>query len=497
MPMMRKDDWSLVIKTTGEVLMVMGIVLLVPGIIAAVYGFTSETGKSEIIHAIVFLSPGLLCLLAGYFMKKRFDIKHPLETKHAFITSALVWLVIPLFGTVPFLAEESLGFSPLDCYFESISGFTTIGMTFIDDLDNTYKPLLFYRSFMQWIGGVGIIVLFLMAFTRSGTALSHLYKSEARADRIKPSMTGTAIEIWKIYGFYTIACALLLFIAGIPFFEAENHAMTAVSTGGFSTHGASMATFNGNPFVMPVIMFFMVIGSLSFFLHFRILGGEFSAILKSEEFRFLTLVILAATALVCADLALTSGSLPMALHDGVFQVIATVTTTGYTITDISQWSAFSKTILIALMVIGGGYGSTSGGIKALRALILIKVTWQSLRRFSLPKSAVVPVKIMGRSLTEEDIKFTMGLTTMYVVLMLAGVLVFVTLDYGGTNISGLDALSISVSSLSNVGPTFLPDDVWFAMPGAGKIMTIILLYAGRLEIFPVFVMLAALLGRRR
>jgi len=476
-----KKDWEIVFRTLGEILLVMGPVLLIPGIVAVFYNIN---------NIFIFMAPGLLCSLVGYGLETKFHSNFKMNTKHAMLASALVWLIVPLFGSIPFLAND---FSFLDSYFESISGFTTAGMTIMKNIESYPEPLLLFRSFMQWIGGVGIIVLFLLILMRPGAG-GHLYKSETRSERIKPSMRGTAIEIWKIYGFYTIACAILLYLVGMPLFDAVNHSMTTIATGGFSTKDASIAAFSDIALVKPIIIIFMIIGATSFFIHFRILDGDFKSILRSEEFKFMISIMVVASLLITLRISLTEDfSLGIEELDNIiFQVVSVMTPTGYTTIGITEWDSFTKIILLILMVMGGCYGSTTGGLKIIRILILWKSMWRTIKKSLLPEAAVVPVKVMGKPLKDEEIAFVTGLTVAYALLVISGALIFAALGY-----QPLESISVSVSAVSNVGPTFLSDEAWFGIGAVEKITLIILIYAGRLEIFPILVLITTLIKRKR
>lgn len=479
MKFVTNKDWGITLKTVGDILLVMGPVLLIPGVASIFY---------DINRAVFFITPGLLCSLFGFGLRKKFRSESIMHTKHAMLAAALVWIIIPLFGTIPFIAN---GFSFLDSYFESISGFTTTGMTLMQNIESYPEPLLLFRSFMQWIGGVGIIVLFLLILTRPGAG-SYLYQSETRSDRIKPSTKGTAIEIWKIYGFYTLACLIFLLIAGMPLFDAVNHSMATISTGGISTKDASAGAFNDLVFVKPVMILFMLIGSISFFIHFRVLDGNFKTIIRSEEFRFMIGLILIATILITARISLEenlSGGLS-GIEDILFQVVAMITSTGFTTIDVTTWDSFTQIIILILMIMGGCYGSTTGGLKMLRVLILWKTMWKRIKKSLMPEAAVVPVTVMGKPLRDEDISFVTGLAVAYFLLVILGALVFAALDY-----TPLESMSASVSAVSNVGPTFIPNDEWFNIGSIEKITLIILIYAGRLEIFPMLVLVTVLIKR--
>jgi trk system potassium uptake protein TrkH len=305
-------------------------------------------------------------------------------------------------------------------------------------------------------------------------------------------MRGTAVEIWKIYGFYTFACVIFLLIAGMPFFEAVNHSMTTIATGGLSTKDASIGAYNDLVFVKPVIILFMIIGAISFFIHFRILDGDFKAIVRSEEFKFMIGIGVVATLLITARISLEenlSGGIGE-MGDILFQVFAMITSTGFTTMDITTWDPFTQIILLILMVMGGCYGSTTGGLKMLRVLILWKTMWNRIKKSLMPEAAIVPATLMGKPLRDQDIAFVTGLSVAYFLLVISGALVFAALDY-----SPLESVSASVSAVSNMGPTFIPGDEWFGMGVIEKITLIILIYAGRLEIFPMLVLITVLIKK--
>jgi len=508
MKYLNSRDFGIIIKTMGDMLSFMSLILFIPAFVAFYYFIV---GKVNFFELLMYFVPGVLSYIVGYFFReyeytnKKDGIKikvskdesilrSKIAPKHALLTSALLWLLLPLFGTVPFLLY---GFSPLDAYFESAAGFTTTGMSLITHIESYPEPLLFFRSFMEWLGGVGVIVLFLILLMRPGTAISKLYSSEARGERIKPSIRGTAVEIWKIYAFLTLICIVILYLVGMTPFDAINHGMTTVSTGGLSTHDESIAYFNNYPGSSPLLIkitliIFMIIGATSFLVHFKILGGDLGSLIRNPEFKFMIAAIIISTALVWGTLNfVTPGSIIDSSGDILFQMVAMITGTGYTsVGDMHHWDAIIKVVVLIFMIMGGCYGSTTGGLKIIRMLIMLKIVWRTIKKSLMPESSVVPVSIMGKPVTDDEVSYVASLIMVYLMLSIAAIAVFTTMGY-----DELESTSLAVSALSNVGPTFLAPDQWFGIGEIEKIVLIFLMYAGRLEIFPVLVLITTIIKR--
>jgi trk system potassium uptake protein TrkH len=440
-------------------------------------------------RCLVFLVPSFISYLIYSFLKN-IPPQSSTKTKHVVISISIIWLAVSIVGAIPYLLNGTMG--PLDALFESMSGWSTTGLTMIQDLDGTPRDILFYRSLTQWLGGLGIVFIALTIFVRKGSTAMVYYASEKGDRRIKPSVRGTVIEIWKIYSVYTLLCMILLYVAGMGLFDALNHSFTSVSTGGFSTHGAGLGFFRDLPFVAPVAMLFMLVGSISFFVHFRLFELKLGSLIENIEFRYMATLIVLATLTLTVLIPLNDSTKALnAPLDAAFECISAMTTSGYAITDISKWSELSQMILILLMYVGGFYGSTAGGIKILRLIVIASVIIYSLRKMMLPKTAILRLKIGSNPIDEEEVFNVMGFSMAYLGILVLGSLFLMT------EFSTIQALFISASALGNAGLNNIPADTWFAISDPSKIVVIVLMWTGRLEVIPVLILLASLFTRRR
>jgi len=494
-------DLRIVLRDTGEILRVLAVIMLIPLLVTLYYNPSILPMMSFIVPSALFFT--LSAFFRSVYWKSRGDRESEVTTlKHAMMTVAFAWLIVALIGSLPFSITGTL--NPLDSFFESMSGWTTAGMTMIQDienLNNEHKDVLFYRSLMEWVGGVGIIVLFLVILMRPGSEAQRLYSSEARLTRIKPRMKSTAIEIWKIYALYTLMCAVLLSIAGMTPFDAINHSLTTLSTGGFSTHDESIAYYDSHPnglLIKVILMFFMIVGAISFMMHFKVFQGNHKELFRNPEFRAMLVIIFIVGVIITAGLYFSgynkSGeNTAHAIINPLFQVVALLTPTGYTTMDISGLGDLPKTALLLIMFVGGCYGSTTGGIKLLRLIIIVKAIWHSIKKVTLPETAVISLKLDGKVLENKVVVSAMVLVILYIILAVAGATAFMAMGIGD---NPYDSLSLSISSLSNVGPTFLSEEEWFSMPDDAKLLIIFLIWAGRIEIFPVVILLTHITKRK-
>jgi trk system potassium uptake protein TrkH len=468
-----KEDLKVVLRDIGSILLVVGYLMLLP------LGVAYISGEKELYTA--FLYPSFLAIWTGIIL--RWTFREAMETmlKHAMLTAGIAWLLVSLVGSVPYLY---LGMSMLDSYFESISGFTTTGMTVIPYLDDLPRSILFWRATTEWIGGVGVIMLFLVVLMQSRAVMARFYMAEARTDRIKPAVSTTVMYIWRIYLLLTFLGVLLYYIAGMGLFDAITHSFTALSTGGFSTHTASIAYYD-NLGIEIVSVMLMITGGISFVVLYRVLTGDKRAPLRNPEVRaYFALIIIGSLAVSLNLLSQHQYPLLEAFRYGVFQTVAIITTTGFSTQELSTWPDFSKIILLLLMASGACMGSTGGGFKVLRIVILLKHGYQEMMKNLLPGKAVVTLKIGDRPIEAEDVFRMSGLFFLFITLLLGGGMVFSFLGY-----DALSAMSLSFSALSNVGPVFLPGTEWYALPDVAKIVLIIEMWAGRLEVFPALALI--------
>jgi trk system potassium uptake protein len=348
------------------------------------------------------------------------------------------------------------------------------------------RGLLLWRGLTQWLGGMGIIVLFLAILPKFGFRSMTMFKAELPgpvAERVVPRVVETARRLWLIYVAFTAAQILLLLACGISFFDSLAHALTTMPTGGFSTYNASIAAFN-NPLAELVIILFMLLAGVNFVLFFRLFRGDFN-IFKNPELRFYLLVIGAATALITANTVLhVHDDLLLALRQSAFQVVSITTTTGYATADFDSWHSFSRVLLLMLMFMGACGGSTGGSIKQIRWMMMIKYSIRELSHLVHP-SAVSSVKIGDHNVGDEVLRLTMGFGFLYISLTALATL---ALAFMGLDLE--TAFSAVAATIGNVGPGLAgvgPLETYQVIPGAGKFLLSVMMIVGRLEIYTVLI----------
>ena len=483
----RKPFWKLVLHYFGITGLAIGFAYEIIVLFIALI-FKSDIADMIIpfsISAIASISLGLtLHILSGE--------SRPLKLGEALSISALIWLFIPAIGSLPFIISGHL--DPLSAYFESMSGFTATGLTMFSSVESLPKSLLIWRSLIQWIGGVGIIVLFLTVLGREGTT-SKLYFAEGRTDRIRPSAVSTARWVWAIYSFYTVILSLLLILITRDAFKSINLSMTTLATGGFAVTDGSVASLD-NPLAEGVIIFFMVIGATSFLLHYHVLvKGIHNPLgfwkfwrkkpVKEKMNRMLIYEFALMILLAVAGLITVSWAEGWDLRGGIFQSFSAITGTGLSNEDVQNYRPISKTVLSLLMISGGCYGSTTSAIKSFRVLLLLcSVAW-IVKRKLLPEAAIVPLRIGGRTYKDEDVMDVAVYIFLYMGALIVGTLIFMGSGFGLEN-----SLFEVASAQGNVGLSVGITKI--GMPIYQKIVLMIEMWIGRLEIIPIFVLLRRL-----
>lgn len=472
-----KEDLKVLLRDLGSILLVIGYMLLLP--LAAAYYYEEDL-------YFAFLYPSVIAIWLGLILRRLYRGAVETMLRHAMLTAGLAWLVVSMFGAYPYI-YAGMGF--LDSYFESMSGFTTTGMTLIRNIEAMPRGLLFWRALTQWIGGVGVIMLFLLVLVQSRMVIARFYMAEARSERIKPAISTTVSYIWRIYLFFTLIGIALYFIAGMGAFDAVTHALTSLSTGGFSTHSTSIAYFDSIA-VEAVTVILMILGGISFVVHYRVLTGDKMELFRNPEVKAY-FAILGLTSFFVSLNLISHHQYPAldAFRYGIFQVVAIMTTTGYATQNTFPWPEFSKIVLLFLMVTGGCIGSTGGGFKVFRMVILLKHGFQEMIKNILPGRAVITLKIGGKPIDGEDVFRITGLFFLFVTSLFGGGLLFSLLGY-----DAIGAMSLSFSALSNVGPVFLSEQQWFAMGDTAKAVLILEMWAGRLEIFPALALIIAIIS---
>ena len=472
------SNLKIVLRDLGSILVIVGLLMLVLIMVSSVF---QEFFVVHVLLLTAFFTLGL-GLVFRFSCK---DAKEP-ELKHALITAAVAWLVVPAISSLLFIFIE--GMSPLDSLFEAMSGWTGTGLTMIAHPSSLTHTIQFWRSSMQWVGGVGVIVLMVTILARPGTGSFLLYKAEAREEKIRPSIASTVRTIWWIYLLLTSLGIALFYIAGMSPWEALNHSMTALGTGGFTITDNSMASYD-NPLLELAIIPMMILGAIPFLVHYKVLKGKVRVFLNDLQCRAFFVILPLLLALLFLENYVTSYTTILdALRFSSFQIVSGLTCTGFQTTDMHLWSGRALSMVWIAMLVGGGAGSTAGGIKLIRAVIVWKEINWSLTKAFLPKSAIKPFRFGERLLDEDDIN-SIGseanlIIILWILFLLLGVGVLSYVVAPGYTLN--EVIFEVVSAQSNVG---LSTGITTAgLSSVGKVMLILNMWIGRLEIIPVLML---------
>lgn len=435
--------------------------------------------------------------------------KKELNKRDGYIVVSFGWIVMALTGTLPYVMTGSIP-SFTDAFFETMSGYTTTGASILNDIEAIPKGILFWRSMTHWIGGMGIIVLAIAILPLLGIGGMQLFAAEApgpNTDKLHPRITDTAKRLWLIYFGYTAAETILLQVAGMSFFDAINHSLCTLSTGGFSTKNASVAYWNGQPVIQYIIIVFMFLAGTNFVLSYFAFKGKVQKAIFDEEFKLYLKFIVIFTTIAAviiyfrADFGLSSIDHPMvfgkaeaSIRHALFQVIAIVTTTGFVTADYTMWTPFLVVFFFGIMFLGGSAGSTAGGVKVVRHMIMIKNGFLEFRR-ALHPNAILPVRYNKKAVSGDIVFNILGFFILYMISFIVGALVFSMFQ-----IDFESAVGLSASSLGNVGPAlgdFGPINNYSALPALGKWWSAFLMLIGRLELFTVLILLTPFFWRNR
>ena len=472
-------NYRLIVRLLGAILLLEALTMLPALVIAMVYG---EGDAMALMVSMVITA--VFALPTQLFFRPE---EKNLRAREGFVIVALAWVLLSAFGALPFVFSGVLP-NYIDALFETVSGFTTTGSTVLEVFEGQPHGIMFWRSFTHWIGGMGVLVLTLALLAQVIGRASHLMRAESPGpefSKILPKTGNTAKTLYLIYGALTVLEFVLLMIAGLSPYDAAIHAMGTAGTGGFSNYGASVGGLN-NPAVEVIITVFMIIFSVNFALFYRTLTGHLRESLRSEELHwFLAIFGIAALAITLIILP-QYGSFGTALRYGCFQVATIMSTTGYATADFNLWPEAAKMILFLLMFVGACAGSTAGGIKVVRVALLVKQGLREVRRTFQPRRVSV-VRFEGRGVEQSMLSQIAVFFFVYIALVLAGSLILsLSGPYGfETNFTA------ALTCMSNVGPGFadVGPMVNFAGYNAlGKITLILLMLAGRLEIFPILVL---------
>ena len=443
--------------------------------------FSDGNLQTFIISLLVFFIIGTLLYFPNSKIKSS-DIK----SKEGFLIVVLFWLILSLFGSLPFILDKDLSLSFVDALFESISGWTTTGATIIDDLENLSPSILIYRQMLQWLGGMGIVILALAILPMLGVGGMQLYKAEStgpiKDNKISPRIAETAKSLWRVYIGLTIACALLYFFAGMSIFDSVAHSFSTIAIGGFSTYNDSIGHFN-SPIIEFVCIIFMLLAALNFILHFLAMkSGSIAIYFKDTEVRSFTFIIIIFLSLIYVFHLVNNSDIP--LRHIIFQLISFITTSGFTSTSYESWPSFIVFTLLLVSFFGACAGSTGGGIKIIRIVLVLKLLKKGLLR-TLHPTAQVPVKINDQAISDEVASNIYDFIVFYILSYM--ILSFLLLIFGNDIATSFSSVA---SCLNNLGPA-VGDAVnsYSSLSTSSKYVLSFTMILGRLEIYTLLIIL--------
>ncbi len=461
----------------------LGASMLLPLAVALFYGDGSS--RSLLISVLATSLVGLGLYLPA---KKREEITLNHRDGVAIVT--IGWIMAGVIGTLPYIFSGAIP-SFTDAFFESVSGFTTTGASVVSDIEALPEGILLWRSLSQWLGGMGIILLSIAILPFLGVGGMQLYKAEVPSpvvDKLKPRISETAKTLWKVYVLITAAQIILLAVGGMSFFDSVCHTFCTMPTGGFSTQNASIAHYNSVYFDVVIIVF-MILAGINFSLHYKFLSGNVGIFGKDKECRVFLVLVTIFILLITLNIYGTSTaytSVGRSLRDAAFQVSSIITTTGFVTADYEQWPALSQLILLTCMFLGAMAGSTGGGIKIMRVMLLVKHGYQQVFQIIHPH-AVTTVKLGGKPVQQSILNSIWGFFILYIGLFIVSALIMASLG-----MDTISAFSSVAASIGNVGPglgSVGPLRNYLEVPLIGKWVLIFCMLLGRLEIYTVILII--------
>jgi trk system potassium uptake protein len=473
--------WRYLLNIIGALLVCIGLAMLLP------LGFSLYYRDAGIMP---LAESCLVTVIAGLLLYFSFRSKEPagaVSHREGMAATALGWFAAGLFGALPFYFSGVFA-SPVDCLFESFSGFTTTGASILTDIESLPKGLLFWRSLTHWLGGMGIIVLSLAILPFLGVGGMQLYKAEVPGpapDKLRPRIKDTAMLLWKVYILFSGLQTVLLILGGMDLFDALCHTFGTMATGGFSTKNASIAYYD-SVYIHAVITIFMLIAGINFVLHFHLLRGKPQVMWRDPECRFFIGLFLMFTIITALSIyGVHYPSVGKSLQYGAFQVASILTTTGYATADFEFWPPLPQCILLLCMFIGGSAGSTGGGIKCMRILLLLRHAYQEIFRLIHPR-AVIRVKLGAQVVSPEVLSGIWGFFVLWLGLLFVSVFLV-----AATGVDVLTSFASVLACIGNIGPglgAVGPSENYAMIPTLAKMVLMLCMLLGRLEIFTVIIL---------
>ena len=454
--------------------MFLSLCLFIPGLI------DYFSGESQNFYLFKIAGFSFIAAIPVWLLSRK---AHSFSNRDVFLVTVFSWVLASIFGSFPFYFSGYFPSYP-DALFEAVSGVTTTGATILTDIESLPKSILLWRAFLQWIGGLGIVVFTIALLPLLGVSGEKLFNLEfpgPSSEKMTPRIQETAKILLGFYVGFTFVEFLLLSYS-MTFFNAICHAFTTMPTGGFSTFNSSIN--DQSVYVKAVILLFMIIGGTNFVLHFRALRGGFRSYIRDREFLYYTGLIAIISSMILLISYITSNG--SGILDTIFQVVAILTSTGYTATDYELWSPYVKQfMLFGLMFVGAMGGSTSGGMKLIRVVAIFKYARMELKRALHPK-AIIPIRIGSKVIEDEVIRKTLGFFLFYIMFFF-----FASLSFSAMGIDMESSFGAAASGMGNIGPSlgqFGPTDTYLSLPLAGKFIMMFCMLLGRLEIFAVLVL---------
>lgn len=472
-------NYRIIVKIMGLLLLVEAIAMLLALGVSLIY---NEPDTMTFVKSI-----GITALFGGMSLLVGRKGSKQIGKREGYIIVSLVWIIFSVFGALPYYID---GFIPsyTDAFFETMSGFTTTGSSILADIEALPHGILFWRSITQWLGGMGIIVLSLAILPILGIGGMQLFVAEVPGptpDKLHPRIHQTAKNLWGIYVLLTLLETVLLVIGGMSFYDAICHSFTTMATGGYSTKQASVAFFT-SPFIQYVIIVFMFLAGTNFTLSYLAINGKLKRALENEELKWYALFVFGATLLITIGLLIERDlGLEQSFRDALFQVVSIITTTGYATADYLLWPPILIVFLFSLFFFGGSAGSTGGGIKIVRIVLLLKNSWFEFRRLIHP-NAVIPVRFNKRSVSDQIILNVLAFFMLYIMIFFGSVII-----YTFTEPNLPSAIGAVATSLGNIGPglgNVGPAENFAHISNFGKWFLSFLMLLGRLELFTVLVL---------
>ena len=466
-----------VLYILGVLLFIEGGLMLLPVIVDLSYG---DHGFLPILY-----SSAIACAVGGIFWKFNRGCSKDNGKREGFVIVGVVWIVYAFFGSLPFVfSGYATSFS--DAFFEAMSGITTTGSTILADIEVLPHGLLFWRSLMHFLGGIGILVFGIAVLPIFGIGSMTIYQAETStasvSGKFKPRIKNTAKQIFRIYLIITITC-ILLYLPDMNFFDAVCHGFSTTATGGFSTKNASIGAYS--VYSQYITVFFMLLGSTPFVLFFYVWKREFKKIIQYEEFRFYLLIILIASIFIFTGLLLHGSTVTQAVRESLFNVVSIISTTGYAINDYMQWASPLWFIIFLIALIGGCAGSTTGGLKVVRLLVLLKMIPVQFKKI-MHQNAIIPVKLNWQNVPEDRIFHILTFFMIYICIFITGIFVLMVCGLNFTS-----AVGASIACLGNSGPGLDlvgPAGSFAILPPVGKWVCSFLMLIGRLELYSILIL---------